>query len=438
MKKGTQVLFVVVLFGFSGPLALANGLNLNSLGSKATAMGGAFVGLADDFSALFWNPAGIAQFKAKYFGFNGTDVIPSGKYRMDIIHPVAGKVNMVEAKMESKHYLVGMAGYYHPISDNLVAGFGVYVPSGLGASWDGADFSNISAGKTYEWNSKIGLVSIAPALAYKISDMFYIGGSLNINYGMFNLKMHAGEAPISAPPHKLDLGQYEESMTGWGYGVTLGVMVKPNEMFSLGAALRTSSRVKFKGEADISNMHLLKFNNKSDTERTVEWPMWLAAGVAFKPMEKLVLTADLQWTQWSRIKEMETDYKDPFWKLMMAQAGDDIRPMHWQSALQVRLGAEYKLSETLALRGGFYRDPSPAPNKTMNVLLPNYDFNAFALGVGYALDGLQIDFGLEYLKGAERNVEYVKTITDKEWAHAMPGIYNMTIIAPTISVGYKF
>jgi hypothetical protein len=32
-----------------------------SVGARATAMGGAFVGVADDATALFWNAAGIAR-----------------------------------------------------------------------------------------------------------------------------------------------------------------------------------------------------------------------------------------------------------------------------------------------------------------------------------------------------------------------------------------
>ena len=80
MKK-TKMFFAAAIFiCLFSSMALANGLNLNSLGSRALAMGGAFVGLADDFSAIYWNPAGIIQFKRKYFGFYATDIIPSGTY----------------------------------------------------------------------------------------------------------------------------------------------------------------------------------------------------------------------------------------------------------------------------------------------------------------------------------------------------------------------
>ena len=61
MKKLKWILVFVVSVFFLNSTVLANGLNLNGFGAKAVAMGGAFVGLADDYTAVFWNPAGIAR-----------------------------------------------------------------------------------------------------------------------------------------------------------------------------------------------------------------------------------------------------------------------------------------------------------------------------------------------------------------------------------------
>ena len=436
MKKAGSFLCALALLAFLSPLAMANGLNLNSLGSRALSMGGAFVGLADDFSAIFWNPAGIAQFKNKYFGFYGTDLIPSSTYKMNAIVPGVGSVNLVDAKSVTKHYLSGMGAYYHPITENLVAGFGVYVPSGLGANWDGTDFQNISLKKSYDWNSKVGTLTFAPALAYQISDMVMIGAALNINYGMFDIAMHAGKAQLGTSV--FDLGQYEESLTGWGIGATLGVLVKPSDMLSIGATLRTPSTIKFDGKASISNLGLVGLNSSSDLKREVTSPLWLAGGIAFKPIERLTLTADVQYTNWNKIQEVEGNYVDPFWKLLMNQAGKDVMEMYWKDAIQFRFGGEYQLNQTLALRAGFYHDPAPAPERTMNVLIPSYTFNVLTLGLGYKIGGLQIDAAFEYLKGSQREVDFLKVATDPEWASAMPGIYNMTIIVPNISLSYKF
>jgi len=420
MKKG-KIFFLSLIFLCSlGPMALANGLNLNSLGSRALAMGGAFVGLADDFSAIYWNPAGIARFERKYFGFYGTDLIPSGTY----------KNPLVNAETATKHYLSGLAAYYLPVSENVVVGLAAYIPSGLGSNWDGEDFAPMSMNTTYQWMSKIGLITIAPSLAVKVNDKIFLGAALNLNYGTFNIKTHAGSAPNpSPPPDELDLGQYEESMNGWGYGATIGVLFKPAEMFSIGATFRTASTVKFSGEASISNLGFLGFNSKTDLDRDVIWPMWAAVGVALNPAKSFTLTADLQWTQWSKIDVIETRFKDPMWQIMMQQSGDDKRPMYWEDTLQVRFGAEYRI-KGIAIRGGYYIDPTPAPDKTMNVLVPSYGYNVVTFGFGYSLNSLQLDFGLEYLMGKDRDVAASPG--------NMPGSYTMNIIVPNLSISYKF
>jgi long-chain fatty acid transport protein len=47
-------------------VALADGVGAfsafkNGIGARALAMGGAFVAVADDATAVYWNPAGLAQ-----------------------------------------------------------------------------------------------------------------------------------------------------------------------------------------------------------------------------------------------------------------------------------------------------------------------------------------------------------------------------------------
>jgi long-chain fatty acid transport protein len=436
LKRKTIFAAVAALLAV-GPPSFANGLNLNGLGARAAAMGGAYVGLANDFSSVYWNPAGLAQIKSRTFGFYGTDIMPSGSYNLTPAFPGSGPLTLVDAKTSVKHYLGFLACYIHPITSDLVAAIGVYTPSGLGSMWNGEDMGNISGGsQTLDWSSKVGLITIAPSIAYKISDRLSIGASLNINYGMFDLAMYAGKVPEALLPNA-DLGQYSESETGWGLGATIGLQFKPSEMISIGAVLRTASQVSFSGQAEMSNLQLLGFSSTSDMERTVTWPMWLAAGVAFRPLDALILTADLQYTNWKKIDRIRTTYTDTIWNLLMTSSGKDVMPLLWRDAVQIRVGAEYRLSPGFVLRGGYYSDPSPAPDQTLNILLPSYDFNGLTIGAGYQTGGLSLDFGLEVLLGRQRSVDYFKTLTDPSWT-AMPGVYKMTIIVPAFSVGYNF
>jgi long-chain fatty acid transport protein len=389
--------------------SFGNGLNLNSLGARAGSMGGAFVGLADDFSAVYWNPAGLGFFTSRTFGFYGTDVIPSGSYKLTMDTPI-GSLNLVDARTSTKNYLGGLFGYVHPISDRLVAAIGVFTPSGLGLSWNSADLANLSNGSTsIEWSSRVGLITIAPSLAFKISDQFSLGASLDVNYGLFDLSMYGG-----AIPGLLDLGQYTESETGWGLGATVGVLFKPSKMFSFGAVFRTSSRVSFSGQAEIKNLQYIGFSSTSDMTRDLTWPSWITAGAAFKPTDELTITADIQLTNWS---------------VLMTSSGRDIMVMNWRNTSQLRFGAEYKVSASLAVRAGYSFDPSPVPDATLNILLPGFDFNGLTFGVGYRSGALVLDFGLEYLMGRERAVPA---------GAEMPGVYDMTIVVPNISVSYHF
>ena len=432
MKRGGRLGFFVISLFLLSTFTAANGLNLNGLGARAIAMGGAFTGLADDFSAIYWNPAGMAQINQKTFGFYGFSILPTMTYSLDMFGQ-----NLVNASTQSKSYLGGMAACYLPISDKLVFGLSAFSPSGLGADWDGADFAPISA-PGINWNSKVGMITFAPGLAYKLSDAFMIGASLNVDYTMFDLNRYAGNDP-------LNLGQNTLSYTGWGLGATFGLLIKPSPKFSAGLTFRTPVNVTFKGDTTISELNALgripgtplsgvEIPTVSETEVDMTWPMYLAFGLAFKPNENLTLTGDVQYTNWKKIDVLTLQYIDPLWQAILVPQGGDKFPLHWKNATQIRFGAEYKLNEKLAVQGGFYIDPAPAPDATMNVLLPSFGFTGVTMGVRYEMNGLALNFAMEYLLGKDRKIP-VDTGGDQE---SMPGMYTMKIFVPTISISYSW
>jgi long-chain fatty acid transport protein len=266
-------------------------------------------------------------------------------------------------------------------------------------------------------------------VAFNIGDYVSVGAALNINYGFLKLHRHAGSQQLM-----FDLGQQEIDISGWGYGATFGILVKPSDKFSIGATFRTPSKVKFSGDASISNIDLLgpmyqtTISEESEMEGDITWPMWIAAGIAVKPVENLTLTADVQYTNWEEIQEVEFDFTDQMWMTLFEPIEANEMKLHWKDATQIRFGAEYKINN-LFLRAGYYIDPSPAPDETLNVLLPSHDFNAFGFGIGYAKDGLHIDFSGEYLLGKDREA----TLLMEE---AMPGCYELDILAFTGSISF--
>lgn len=441
MKRTKILISVVAFIIFLSSMSFANGLNLNALGPRAVAMGGAFVGLADDYSAVFWNPAGLANIDKKYIAFYGFDVIPSMTYKLET--PIPGV--QADAKSVSKHYLGGLVGYFQPVSDNLVLGLAAYSPSGLGIEWDGADLAGISGGNTnIDWMSKFFVITIAPTLSYKVNEMFQLGFALNINYGSFHMDRWAGATPIPVPPYVLDFGQQSLKLSGWGFGATLGLLVKPSDMFSFGLTVRTPYKIGFSGDLGIQNLDKLgpmvgtTVSSTSKVETDLTMPLWLAGGIAFKPTEKFTLTFDVHYTQWSKIDEVALTVDDQTWGLLLDEE-DTKLAFHWKDATQIRFGAEYQISPKFALRGGYYIDPDPSIDQTRNILLPLTDFNSITAGFGYNVNGIIIDFGFEYITGKEQEVPVASWLLDPDYSEAMPGKFHMkTILALDISIGYKW
>lgn len=433
MRKASTVLLCLA---FLPSLAPASGLNLNGLGSRALAMGGAFVGLADDISALYWNPAGLSRFRTRTLGLYGADIIPRRTYSLEI--PSEYGPVFLEAASRTRHYFSGLAAAFQPLGEHIVAGFGVYAPSVQGASWDGKDFAPSAHPfrRSYELMSRVAMVTFAPGLAYTIGDVFSVGAAWNINYAVFDLKRWAGA--VDTPAGSLDLGQFETSLSGWGVGATFGVLVEPGDRISVGAALRTASRVVFKGRTSIARLPALGLPGSSESGMTILWPLWLGAGLAVKPLPGLTVTGDLQWTKWSVMDKIALEYSDLLWKSFSSREADALLPLRWQSTLQVRFGLEVRLTPLLVLRAGYYKDPSPGPDRTMNILLPIHDSDGLSFGLGARFGGLDIDLGFECLLGEERNILYSDAVTDPEYADAQPGTYGLKVFVPNISASYRF
>lgn len=389
----------------------ANGLNLNGVGSKAIAMGGAFIGLADDYSAVFWNPAGLTQIKKPTLFLFQTDLIPTGTYKFATYG--------IDAQTVSKVYPSGAIGYLKPIGEKMVIGIAAYVPSGTGAKWDGNELKILAKGGVYEWESFMAIATICPVFAYQVSDKISLGATLNLNYGMMNLK-------------RAGVGQYTEKIHGLALGATLSALVKPSDKLQFGLTFRTPSKVNFKGDATMDKANLLGMQTTSDATRETTWPMWIGLGVAIKPFAKLTVTLDGQYTDWKQQDTIGITYTDAAWQAIRSNATygpafENDFVLNWKAKWQLRVGLEYAISDKWAVRGGYYYDPSPAPVTTLNILLPEITYSAPTFGFGYSSGRLTIDACLEYLSGKDA----VSPLGSK-----MPGTHGMKLIVPNIAIAY--
>jgi len=415
MKTLVRLSLAVILAAGLTTGLFANGLNLNGNGSKANAMGGAFVGLANDFSAAYWNPAGLAQMTKASFSLYGADILPFGTYAFSM----AG----IDAKSTFKHYLIPALGYFRPLGKKIVLGIYLNAPSGAGAVWDGADLANLTGGTAYDWKSKLGIFTISPSIAYKVSDKVMLGATIDINYGMLEMAQPAMPAPLR---------QYSEDLKGWAVNGTFGLLVKPVKQFSFGVTYKLPFTAKLKGDVTIPAAAGLPGGPPTtDTgTRTATWPSWLAAGIAVKPTDKLTFTADVQYTNWHKLQTIPVAFENATWQTFLSDGA--AYQLQWVNTTQFRFGVEYMASKCLALRAGYYFDPNPGPLATQNILLPEFKYNWMTAGFGYMSEKIAIDFSVEY--GTAKDI----VVPPGVYADAMPGTHGMMIVAPSLSFTYKF
>jgi long-chain fatty acid transport protein len=418
---------LAVILALSSGL-LGNGLNLNGFGARAASMGGAFVGLADDFTAVFWNPAGLALLSKGTFGLTGDLLVPKSKYFLK---------SSFDMKTKNKYYPAGLVGYFLPIGDRVVVGLGAYTLSGLGTDWNNTGFETARAYPTpptfftpplenYAWRSFIGSLTLAPSVAVKIADGIFFGATLNISYGFFQTDQWGMSAVLpTKPPTLVNLGQQTLDIKGWGTGATFGLLVKPSDRMSFGLTYRTQSKMKLRGAMSIDNIGLKGLPDSSDTSLEVPSPTWLAGGVAVKPLENLTVTFDLQWTNWAKLSTLNLVFDDPLWAADEDIADKSAMVLDWKNSLQLRCGLEYTAGD-FAIRAGYYNDPAPTLAETMNVLIPGFTYNSLTAGFGFRKGGFKVDVGLEYLIGQKRTVA----------EGTMPGVYEMKIWAPMFALGY--
>ena len=107
MKSIVKCIFLLVLIILFEQVVYSNSIFQNDSGVKANSMGGAFIGLADDYSAVYWNPSGITQLNTVCISAYGSVITYSGTYRYDMVD--------VNSAIRNGKYYDGGFGFSFPL-----------------------------------------------------------------------------------------------------------------------------------------------------------------------------------------------------------------------------------------------------------------------------------------------------------------------------------
>jgi len=360
-------------------------------GAKAAGMGTAFVGLADDPSAIMHNPAGLTQLKGTNTYGGVTAVIPSTEY----ISPSGAS--------EDTDFKVFFPPHFYISSDfdmeNVVLGLGVFSPFGIGGRY----WSEDGLTRYISTESTVTTISVNPTVAWKVTP------KLSVGFGIYYLhSFNTAEKMLDQSVFGASDGKFSLDADGGGWGYNLGILVAPFEKLHFGFAFRSKASVDQKGDVEIENIAPALqplFGGaqfKTDVETGVTFPEIVSFGFACKPTARLTLTSDVEWVRWSRFNQQIIDFKN---EVPAVGLSDILVDFDWNDQWLIKFGLEYYLTESIALRTGYAFVETPVPERTLSPANPDGDGHNFSIGFGYKFGKWVVDgfYTIEIFKNRDVN-----------------------------------
>jgi long-chain fatty acid transport protein len=409
--------------------AFGAGFSIFEQGAKATGMAGAFVATADDPSAIFYNPAGLAQQREMSVLAGATFINFANEFTGD---PNSVYTAGAEGKYDRHTFIPPNVYGIIPIGDNLTFGVGTFSAWGLRTDW-----ADPWVGRFVSRDADLKTLSIQPTIAWKTSDgRFALGGGVEYRRARVILNQNI---PLPFPNpftgRITDIGNARlASDYGSDIGYNVGLLFKPSERIRFGASYRSDMEIELEGEADFTQIStgnaqldglVASTFPQDDTISTdFPFPAVAAVGVAFSPNDRWDIELDITHMTWSRFEALSVDFDNQ-------PARSFVREQNWDDSSAVRLGANIAATPEWDVRLGAIYDQNPQPTASVSPLLPDSDRFAGTFGAGFHRGPFVIDGALMVLHFKDRS-------TNGQNPEGFDGTYETDALLWSFNLGYRF
>ncbi|HEY6147983.1 MAG TPA: outer membrane protein transport protein, partial [Thermoanaerobaculia bacterium] len=304
----------VVAFFAASP-AFPAGFQVMTQGAKAMGMGLAFTAVADDPSAIFYNPAGLGwqkHFEAQI----GSSFLTKVKGDFEGANPFPGAGS--SGKQHKTTFVVPTVYAVVPLTQELNFGLGVFAPYGLGFRWDNAD---TWPGRFISQNAVVQTADINPVFSYQLLPELSIAAGADYRFSKVQLERNVGAINVFSQS-VVDVAHVKLNSTltdnhGWGWNA--GILYKPIPQFSLGAAYRSKIKVDYEGTSKFTQ--ILTGNAAFDAAvaaglptgtpavtTAIEFPATLNLGAAFNLPGDFTFSLEADWTKWTSFNALDIHF----------------------------------------------------------------------------------------------------------------------------------
>ena len=434
--------------------------NFAGVGVRAMGMGGAFVGVADDFTAMYWNPAGLAQMQQREVQVS---FLRNSRANDSVFNGTPGSSELTNTRFGSLGFV-----YPYPVyrgSLVLAAGFNRTKDFDWNLSQKGeARLLNgtLQADNSFQHEGELGLWGVSAAV--DVSPAISLGATLGLVSGENEIVGETDWVDLQDTTFVEDRFLTRYTFTDeykWTPYAVLGAMLRtPRDKprYRLGATFATGGvhkiRYVFRGpfsygepnpcqhllpedapdlslEADYGSVKCddgtVKEFGDEEVSNTYQLalPFEFGVGASAEALPGLILAGSLHLAEWS-----QSEYKG---------ADDWLRANNefetqYRNAWRYHFGVEYQVPVVaLDLRAGYFVDPIPFVGDDPLRIDIDKDRHFITLGAGILLDeAVQVD--LAWMRGTFKQVE-VEAVGDSEENRL---ISDQTINRLVVGMGYNF
>lgn len=419
-----------------------------SVGARATGMGSAFTAVANDFTAVFWNPAGIAQIRQyeisgglDHFRYSNRSTFFGNSSRFSnsstslnsagLLYPLPtrrGSLTLAFGFNRAANFTTALSfDGFNPISSIIPT---LYDPDEeRDLAWklnlqDSLGYTPIQKdvhqrGDVLEsdgvnhW-SLAGAIEIAPKLYFGATLSLYSGSYLYTrNFIEEDTKRIYTQRPFDFQRLILD-NTIEWDLSG--YGLKVGMLYNVQDRARFGFTVRTPTRYNVRERFRSDGTSVFKTPDKSgqyeysasvsgNSEYDVQTPFVFGGGLSVSAAGFLI-SADAEFVDWTQMS-----FKNPTENISgLLKQNSEIKKL-FRSTVNWRAGAEYAIPESdVRLRGGFIYNRSPFDKDPST-----FDQKYITGGVGFAVQSsIFIDVAYVYGWWDTYHVNYDRTSKTEE------------------------
>lgn len=409
--------------------AFGAGFSIFEQGAKASGMAGAFVATADDPSAIFYNPAGLAQQRELTVLAGATFINFSNEFNGD---PNSEYTAGTSGKYDRHTFIPPNMYASLPIGNNLTVGVGVFAAWGLRTDW-----ADPWVGRFVSRDADLKTTSVQPTVAWQTTNgRFAVGGGVEYRRARVILNQNI-PLPFLNPftGRVSDIGNARlASDYGDDIGWNLGVLFKASDRLRFGASYRSDMDIELDGEADFTQIStgnpqldaaVAATFPQDDTINTIfPFPAVAAVGVAFSPTDRIDVELDVTHMTWSRFEALAVDFTNQ-------PTRGFVREQNWHDSSAYRLGTNIEATANWDVRLGALYDENPQPVEAVSPLLPDADRIGVTLGAGWHHGPFIVD-------GAAFILHFKDRSTEGRSPEGFDGTYETDAVLWSFNLGYRF